>query len=394
MQIVLTDHTERDNFLPFTANKAIADLRFGIYTVKERWEYFFPNTVSVGTLPYLMELYMPCNSTADICWVNATVLPSADVVAACKRLEQGMQWQDEHGWIACKPKSEDYALNDSIQINAVVTQYPIAEITTKVKRITSALAMMQTNEDSIRSDFAMVSKGRLSQSIPEITHVSGVANIFIEEGATVHATVINAASGPVYIGKNALVMEGCLLRGPIAIGEGAVIKMGAKMYGGTTIGNYSVAGGEIKNAILMDYSNKAHDGYLGDSIIGAWCNIGAGTSNSNVKNTGGDIKIWNATLQTVVAAGNKCGLMMGDYSRVAINSSINTGSWIGICANVFGSGLLPKYIPDFSWGTSAAEYYKIDNALTHIENWKQMKNKQLTQAEKNILRYIFDAITK
>ena len=183
-------------------------------------------------------------------------------------------------------------------------------------------------------------------------------------------------------------MEGSYLRGPIAIGEGATVKMGAKIYGGTTIGPYCVVGGEIKNSVLFAYSNKAHDGYLGDSVIGAWCNLGAGTSNSNVKNNASDVQVWMP--KGLVNVGLKCGVFMGDYSRTAINTSINTGTVIGVSCSVFGNGLTPKYIPCFSWGTSGVERYKLDKALIDIQNWKVLKKESISESEKIILKHIFN----
>jgi UDP-N-acetylglucosamine diphosphorylase/glucosamine-1-phosphate N-acetyltransferase len=189
--------------------------------------------------------------------------------------------------------------------------------------------------------------------------------------------MLNASTGSIYIGKNAIIMEGCIVRGPFAMVNNAVLKMGAKIYGATTIGKNSVAGGEIKNAILGDFSNKAHDGYLGDSVIGEWCNLGAGTNNSNIKNTASEIKIWNDGSNDYQNAGQKCGVVMGDYTRVAINSSINTGSNFGVCCNVFGEGLLPTLIPHFSWGTHSASKYQLEKAIADIGNWKQLKEKFL-----------------
>lgn len=181
-----------------------------------------------------------------------------------------------------------------------------------------------------------------------------------------------------------------MLRGPVAINEGAVLKMGTKIYGGTTIGPYSMAGGEIKNSVIHSFSNKAHDGYLGDSVLGAWCNLGAGTSNSNIKNTASDVKLWNENSKSLINAGQKCGLIMGDYSRTAINSSINTGTVIGVCCQVYGAGLLPKIIPDFTWGSTGEIRYEFDKALKDISNWKKMKNKQLEQSEKKMLKYLYE----
>jgi UDP-N-acetylglucosamine diphosphorylase/glucosamine-1-phosphate N-acetyltransferase len=195
----------------------------------------------------------------------------------------------------------------------------------------------------------------------------------------------------VYIGKNAVVMEGAIIRGPFALCEGAVVKMGARIYGATTVGPYSVVGGEIKNTVISGYSNKAHDGYLGDSVIGEWCNLGAGSSNSNVKNNAGEVKVWSHNTKQYVTTGlRKCGLIMGDYSKSAINTSFNTGTIVGVCANIFGEGLTPKYIPSFTWGTMGQTKYIFDKALKDIENWKKMKNAVLTEQEKTRLKLIFD----
>jgi len=202
--------------------------------------------------------------------------------------------------------------------------------------------------------------------------------------------MLNALTGPIYIGKNAHIMEGCLIRGPFVLGDGAILKMGTRIYGATTIGPGCIVGGEIKNSVMMGYSNKAHDGYIGDSVIGEWCNMGAGTSNSNVKNSGGDVKVWNYATNDYMSTGQKCGLVMGDYSRTAINTAINTGTVIGVCCNVFGEGLTPKVIPDFTWGTKGLTTYEFDKALKDIGNWTSMKNKEVGTEQKTVLRHIFD----
>ena len=211
-------------------------------------------------------------------------------------------------------------------------------------------------------------------------------NIFLEEGAAVEHCFINAAAGPVYISKNAELMEGCMIRGPFAIGEGSVLKMGTKVYGATTIGSYCIAGGEIKNSIMMGFSNKAHDGYLGDSVLGEWCNLGAGTSNSNIKNTASMVKAWSQHHKDFVPVGLKCGLIMGDYSRSAINTSFNTGTVAGVCCNIFDKGFPPKHIKDFSWGK---EKYILEKAIEDIDNWKKLKGKIITENEIKILNSIY-----
>ena len=188
-------------------------------------------------------------------------------------------------------------------------------------------------------------------------------------------------------------MEGALIRGPLALCEGSVIKMGAKIYGATTIGPNCIVGGEIKNSVILGYSNKAHDGYLGDSVIGEWCNIGAGTSNSNIKNNARDIKMWSQARNEMITSGiSKCGLIMGDYSRAAINTSFNTGTIVGVCANVFGEGLTPKFIPDFSWGSNSLSKYELEKAFVDIDNWKKLKGHALAEKEKTLLKLIFDQI--
>jgi UDP-N-acetylglucosamine diphosphorylase/glucosamine-1-phosphate N-acetyltransferase len=212
------------------------------------------------------------------------------------------------------------------------------------------------------------------------------SQVFIEEGAVVEHCILNASEGSIYIGKNALLMEGSMLRGPVAICENAVVKMGSKLYSGTTIGPNCTAGGEIKNSILTANSNKAHDGYLGDSLVGEWCNMGAGTSNSNIKNTAGNIKLQLGKI--IVDAGVKFGMLMGDYSRAAINTSFNTGTVVGVCCNVFNNGLTPKYIPDFSWGCNDGIKYELPKAFKDIDNWKKLKGQSITETEKKILEDI------
>jgi UDP-N-acetylglucosamine diphosphorylase/glucosamine-1-phosphate N-acetyltransferase len=214
--------------------------------------------------------------------------------------------------------------------------------------------------------------------------------IFIEEGAVVEHCILNATGGPIYIGRNATVMEGSVIRGPFALGEGAVLKMGTTLYGATSIGPYCMAGGEIKNSIMMGYSNKAHFGYLGDAVIGEWCNLGAGTSNSNVKNSASDI-LMEIPGNGMVNAGLKCGLMMGDYSRCAIHTSFNTATFVGIACNIFGEGLTPKHIPSFSWGYAGR--YAFDKAIEHIQNWKKLKNQTITERETRILEHLYKQLS-
>ena len=235
----------------------------------------------------------------------------------------------------------------------------------------------------------MITNERHSQPIPPSNRVIGNENIFLEEGARVEHTILNASNGPIYIGKNAEIMEGCMVRGPFALCEGAVLKMGAKVYGATTIGPYCVAAGEIKNSVLFDHSNKAHDGYLGDSVIGSWCNLGAGTTNSNLKNTAGPVKVWFNAASEYITVGDKCGLLMGDYSRSAINTSFTTGSLIGLCCHIFGNYFPPKLVANFTWGK---ERYIFDKLLVDINNWKKLKGSKLTEQETETLQQLYSQL--
>jgi len=259
-----------------------------------------------------------------------------------------------------------------------------------VPRIIYPWHIFQQNGEALVDDFALLTSGRNSQPIPSSVQAIAPENIFIEEGAVLQYCVLNASGGPIYIGKGAEIMEGSLIRGPFALCDGAVVKMGTKIYGATTIGPYSIVGGEIKNSVIFGYSNKGHDGYLGDAVIGEWCNLGAGTSNSNLKNNAGEVKVWDMGSKGFVAAGTKCGLLMGDYSRSAINTSFNTGTVVGVCCNVFGEGLTPKYIPSFSWGYDNQQKYQLDKALRDIASWKRFKGQALTDTEIQNIKYIFE----
>jgi UDP-N-acetylglucosamine diphosphorylase/glucosamine-1-phosphate N-acetyltransferase len=242
------------------------------------------------------------------------------------------------------------------------------------------------NDELLRSDFTLITANRLQQPVANKYGWTVPENIFIEEGAVISNCFINASEGPVYLGKNTAVMEGCMIRGPFAAGEGSILKMGTRIYGATTIGPYCTAGGEIKNVVMMGYSNKAHDGYLGDSVIGEWCNLGAGTTNSNVRNDASVIHVHKGQKNSV-AVGLKCGLLMGDYSRSAVNTSFNTGTFAGIASNIFGEGFAPKHLPNFTWGY--AQRYNFNKAIEHIANWKKLKHQNLTETDIQILEHLY-----
>lgn len=387
MAIVLFDNVNRKGLYPFTLTKAVGGLRMGILSIRERWEQLTGQPVYIHTEKYLQPLYsLPGNE--EHLWIDAAILPDDTSVDRILSLHAGSCLADEAGMIAGRGVIHFNAFDA-----AKPTQFFPDMVTHPVmRRLMHPWQCIQWNDEMLRKDFSALTKGRNSQPIPSTVTALNPSNIFIEEGAKLQYCMLNATTGPVYIGKNAEIMEGSVVRGPFAMAEYAVLKLNSRIYGATTLGPYCLGGGEMKNAILMGYSNKAHDGYLGDSVIGEWCNFGAGSANSNVRNNAGEVKVWDMASEKYTVVGHKFGMVMGDYSRIAINSAINTGSMIGISCNVFGAGLLPTIIPNFSWGVTGTRY-EFAKALQDIDNWKQMKQQHLTETETSVLQYIFDSLT-
>ncbi len=390
MNIILFDNKAREDLYPFTQTKAVADLYYGIFTSKERWELISGLPVYINTINYLADLYdQPVNDVIienDFLLIDASLKDEDSLRTQILSLQTGEALYDELGLIAGRSAAELNKFN----INDTESFFQSVIITDEVVRLQYAWQLFQWNDEQLRRDFLLLFSRIQTQPISETNKIIQPENIIIEEGAVVEHCIINALTGPVYIGKNAIVMEGSMLRGPVAICEGAAVKMGTKIYGATTVGAYCTVGGEIKNSVLQPFSNKAHDGYLGDAVIGSWCNLGAGTSNSNIKNSAADISIFNELTSININVGKKCGVIMGDYTRTAINTSINTGSVFGICCSIFGEGLTPNMIGNFSWGIKSTSVYDIHKAIEHINNWKRLKGQELSAAEISVLKYIFD----
>lgn len=383
MAIILFDNNSRSVLYPFTYTKAVADLRFGILSVKERWEMIAAQPVFVVTEKYLQPLYsLP--ETGTHTWIDASVMITGELIDIVLSLQPGYCIADEKGLIAGCTADELNTADNSTLLSSFTE---ISDHT--ARRLEHPWQLMQWNDEMIRYDMHLVTNGRASQSIPQSVNTVAAENIFIEEGAKLSFCNLNAANGPIYIGRDAEIMEGTSIRGPFVLGNNSVVKMNSHIYGATTLGPFCMGGGEIKNSVIMGYSNKAHEGYLGDSVVGEWCNFGAGSTNSNVKNTAGEIKIWDLASKEYVPIGNKCGVIMGDYSRIAVNSAINTGSMIGVSCNVFGEGLLPTVIDNFNWGQQGEGSYEFDKAMIAIRNWKKMKQQVLTKEQTAVLAYIF-----
>ena len=382
MEFVLVDLPDMVHFYPFSMTRSLTEIRVGIFSIKERWDLQLNSECQVFTSPYLQGLYdAPFLKNEDaVIFINSTCLPDAAIKNAILSLKEGESLLDKEGkWIASNSKER--------AIGKILLGDPNLKTSIAAKFIKNPIQLLQIHATMIQLDFNQVVANQTSIIVDGSNRLICPENIFIAEGASLSGVSLNATEGPIYIGKNAMLMEGAAIRGPFVLGEKAVVKMNACIYGATSIGPFCTVGGEIKNSILMGYSNKAHEGYLGDSIIGQWCNLGAGTCNSNVKNTAGSIQIWNEYQKSWDTIGNKMGMLVGDYTRFAIQSSINTGSYIGASANIYGNGLLPKMIPNFSWGTTKG--YVLEKAIEDIQNWKKMKGFQISDAEKEVLTALF-----
>jgi len=389
-KIIFTEeYCKPANLHPFTLTRHMQDIRVGILTIREKWE----KLLQLPSFNKWEDHYLSDDNSIKIgehkdpdtaLLVHANVLPTKGMISKIKKLQNGE-------FIAAgKAGGIAYAFSDK----QIVGLHKI-KVTNQVK-YESALKVLQypweivrLNDWAIREDFNLLTAKRKSATISKTNAVIEAKQIFMEPGAKAEHCIFNASTGPIYIGKNVEIMEGSMIRGPVAICEGSVVKMGTKIYGATTIGPYCTVGGELKNVVIFGYSNKAHDGYLGDSVIGEWCNLGAGTTNSNVKNNCSEVKYWVDSDKKEMSAGLKGGLLMGDYSRAAINTCFNTGTVVGVNCNVFGSGLTPKLIPSFTWGCDGITRYKLSNALNDLDKWKNLKGMSISAREKQILTDIY-----
>ncbi len=388
-KIIFTEeYCNPGNLFPFTLSRRVQDIRVGILTIREKWEQH----LACPSFDKFEDDYKDLERAVRIqeavgngvvYLVHGNVLPTKKLIRQVKKLKPGefLSVAEKESVVYCLSKKE------VLDENNIKVGKPV-EIDEELKEIKAPWNIFQQNVWAIAQDFDLVTTGRKSQKISATNNALNPSNIFIEKGAQVECCFLNAQHGPIYIGKNAQVMEGSMLRGPVAVCDEAVVKMGTRLYEGTTVGPKCTVGGEIKNSVLFGYSNKAHDGYMGDAVIGEWCNWGAGTSNSNIKNNASGVVVW--TPSGAVNVGLKCGVLMGDYSRTAINTSINTGTVVGACANIFGNGLSPKYIPSFSWGSDGLQRYELEKAFTDINNWKLLKGSALTASEKTVLKHIFE----
>jgi UDP-N-acetylglucosamine diphosphorylase/glucosamine-1-phosphate N-acetyltransferase len=385
--ILFDDQHIRLSLLPLTFTRPISEIRIGVLKITEKWERLLQRSVSHVTESYLQEKY-PQRQSANDTLINGAVCPDEDLVKAVVGLKTGEKLMSGEILVAYKPESIPTDLTDISQIPTIKILDYEAPITI-IRQLTDIFVY---NGDQIRADFARLTKGRTSAPITDpYTYVYNPEQVFLEEGADIKASVLNAEKGPIYISKNAQSQEGSVIRGPFVLGESSIVSMGSKMRGDITIGPFCKLGGEVSNSVVFGHSNKGHEGYLGNSVLGEWCNLGADTNTSNMKNDYGIVKQWNYAEETFKETGRQfVGLVMGDHSKAGINTMFNTGSVVGVSANIFGGDFPPNFVPSFSWGgAKGLEIYQLDKALEVANRAMERRELSLSEIDRNILTAIF-----
>ena len=388
MNYILFDGSVRRQLLPFTYTKPVADLRIGILTIREKWEKHLGSTTSTITEDYLSEKY-PMVEFEENVMLNAAYLPTEILVELVQNLESNQALFDGEEVVAFFTSENQ---EDIDFVNYEQIELPEEA----VFKIAHTWDIFSKNHEAIQLDYDLLTQDRKSAAIPNTVQALNSDNIFIEEGARVNFCTLNASEGPIYIGKDAEIMEGALIRGPFALCEHATVKMGAKIYTGTTIGPYCKVGGEVNNSVLMAYSNKSHDGFLGNAVLGEWCNIGADSNNSNLKNNYEEVRLWDYETEGFARTGLQfCGLMMGDHSKCGINTMFNTGTVIGVSSNIFGTGFPRNFVPSFSWGGAAGfTTYKTAKAFQTAKLVMERRGLEFDEQEAAILEHVFEETAK
>ena len=386
MNYILFDGPARNALLPFTFTRPVADILVGIMTIRQKWELHLGSTTTTLTEKYLSDKYPMVELEGNV-MINASFLPNAILAELVSNLEPNQ---------AIFKKDEIIAFYTSENQEEVdFDTYEIIEYNDDCITIENTWDIFSKNDVAIREDFELLTQDRRSQPIPKSVNVIAPENVFIEEGAKLEYVTLNASSGPIYIGKDSEIMEGSVIRGPFALCDNAQVKMASKIYGATTVGPYSRVGGEVKNVVIFAYSNKGHDGFLGDSVLGEWCNIGADSNNSNLKNNYEEVRLWSYQTEGFAKTGLQfCGLMMGDHSKRGINTMFNTGTVVGVSANIFGSGFPRNFVPSFSWGgASGFTTYLTKKAFETAKLVMARRNIVFDEKEAAILEHVFE-ITK
>ncbi len=383
MNYILYDGEYRKQLLPFTYTRPVAEIRIGILTIREKWEKYLGLTTTTLTEAYLEEKY-PMVEMEDNIMIHASFLPTNTMVEQIKNLKEKQALVKDDEIIAFHTKDTQDEVN--------FDDYQLVECKDKFIQIKNTWDIFALNGIALQADFDLLTKNRMSEPIPETVQCIHKENIFIEEGVVINFATLNASKGPIYLGKNSEVMEGAMIRAPFALGESSTVKMGAKIYGDTSIGPHCKVGGEVSNSVFFGYANKGHDGFLGNSVIGEWCNLGADTNNSNLKNNYAEVKLWSYETERFAKTGLQfCGLMMGDHSKSGINTMFNTGTVVGVSANIFGGNFPRNFIPSFSWGGNAGFKTYLMPKVNEVAK-VVMKRRGITfdEKEQKILKHVFE----
>ena len=391
--LLVFDDDIRGHLLPLTFTRPVADLRLGILTIKEKWEQWLQGTASYVTQDYLASRFPM--KVADENWlINASVLPTPELSNMIADLDLNEALLADGDLIATKLDRK--ALKDLLQEKDIdqIKGYEIES--SELRRIKQLANLTKLNEQELKSDYELITHGRKSQPVPSHVQVIGRSQIFIEENAQIGHCILNATDGPIYIGKSSIIEDGAIIQGNVSVGEFSKVKMAARISGATTIGPVCTAGGEISRCIFIGYSNKGHDGFLGDSVLGEWCNLGADTNNSNLKNNYTEVRLWNYVHEKFSPTGQQfVGLMMGDHSKCGINTMFNTGTIVGVYANIYGAGYQRNFIPSYSWGgTQGLKTYAYNKAMEVAKVVMARRNKELEPLEANVLQHVFEETAK
>lgn len=383
MNYILFDDS-RENLLPLTFTRPVCEIRLGILTIREKWEKYLKTKTSTITEDYLRKKFPLVTKNQNLL-INGSVCPNQKLIKDILALKSGEALFSDETLVAVHSSTADISNYKNRKETKAFSLY-----------IKNLWDIFQKNGKGIEDDFHLLISGKKSQKISKTNSLIHAKNIFLEKGAKMECSILNASTGPIYIGKDAEIMEGCMVRGPFSLGEHSQLKMGAKIYGSTTVGPESKVGGEINNSVILGSSNKAHDGFLGNSVIGEWCNMGAGSNNSNLKNNYMPVKLWNYSQEKFETTGiTFCGLIMGDHSKCGINTMFNTGTVVGVSANIFGSGFPRNFFPDFSWGGPGGfSIYKPNDAIATAQRVYERRNKKLDDTEKEILTKVFEMTDK
>jgi len=387
MNYILFDGNRRNALLPFTYTKPVADLRIGILTIREKWEHHLGSTTTTITEDYLSDKF-PMVETEENVLINSSFLPNEKLVELIQNLKENQ--------LILKGEEIVAFYTSDLQEEVDFDQYEIIDFEEECLTVENTWDIFAKNDKAIQADFELLTKDRDSQPIPKSVNVIAPENIFIEEGARLEFVTLNASTGVIYIGKNSEIMEGSVIRGPFALCEEGQVKLASKIYGATTVGPHCRVGGEVNNSVLMGYSNKGHDGFLGNSVLGEWCNIGADSNNSNLKNNYEEVKLWSYETERFEKTGLQfCGLMMGDHSKCGINTMFNTGTVVGVSTNIFGSGFPRNFIPSFAWGgASGFTNYLTSKALQTAKIVMSRRHIELTEHDVKIMEHIFEETKK